>query len=548
MPQVSKESVWRGPETRALSFREIQEQEANSRLLQQELKKDNKPGLQNELNRSSEDDYLEEYFWEALSEKRNQGNEPPKTITDEKKGWTGSTANMAPSTTSSNEQQSRREPFNWNSNNSQKLSLKEIQEQEQLQRQEQQKIEMHKQEQLNKQKVKEEREKQAFIGGWSKSVSATDAREQNNINSVSLREIQEQELRQQQELKMKQDTIESSLRQQNFKVVQPRWGGAWGGNGPEKKLTLKEIQDLELKNKGSLDVNKPIIPLNWKSEQDSSANSLQERTNSRVNPETEVDPKIDSQKLKKKTPNKDSDLQTKSEKKKLNEEKKVELQQKKSSPSKNQSSSSVWNSTQSSSQSKSLRDIQEDELQSSVQAISINQSLSLSLKDNKSKEDLFWEYEEKGKSEYVTEKNEFPSLGGKKQNQTAPKPSKIENSAELLNWSKKQLKNLSKIDETSLVEHLISLDTESEAREYIKQVLGNSEFVRKFTEEFVKKMKNRVTTTFQPKTKIKANPNPVPLKEPINSPQKKKKKMQKLPAELLGFTTTLSGEIETLDD
>jgi len=110
-------------------------------------------------------------------------------------------------------------------------------------------------------------------------------------------------------------------------------------------------------------------------------------------------------------------------------------------------------------------------------------------------------------------------------------------------------------------------------KEYTREVLGNSDGANKFADEFIKRKKAGKSSGAPPQqTQQQAKPKQSPAQSQPQqqqtqtqnqqsqqalqaqqnaanlAAQKKKKKMQKLPAELLGFTTTLSGEIETLDD
>jgi hypothetical protein len=101
-----------------------------------------------------------------------------------------------------------------------------------------------------------------------------------------------------------------------------------------------------------------------------------------------------------------------------------------------------------------------------------------------------------------------------------------------------------------LSEYLISLKSDKEVKEYVREVLGSSDAANKFADEFNKRKKVKGSATVSQPATTQKPPAPAATlaQAQAQSQGKKKKKMQKLPADMLGFTTTLSGEIETLDD
>jgi len=470
-------------------------------------------------------------------------------------------------------------------------------------KQEQQRLEVQRQQDVvTKQKTKEDK---VFVGNWAETTKVQEpvVIQTESKSTMSLRDIQEQELRQQQEQRNR-EAVESS-RQQTVTKGAPKWGGVWGGAQPvpvaqQQKLSLREIQELELKGKPAIEiVNKPeepFISVNWGKPHILPPQTIQEQdppkqtkepkqqNNNKKNKQVEQiqeqekeEPKKETQQKKQNSPKKqpqppqqqqqqEPEPQKKSEQKK-GTEKQHQKKQAQPQPSK-KDQSVVWSAT--TTQPKSLREIQEDELHTTVtQPNNNNRNPQPQQVDKDS--DLFWDYEEKSAAVQTTQKptDEFPSLtsGTKKKNnatEVAYKPvvAKAEpKDQDFVNWSKKQLKNLTRNDETTLTEYLLSLHSDKEVKEYVKEVLGTADNANKFADEFIKRKKaqksNITNHNNVPQQQQQKQPKQTPAQQPQQAQsslaqqqqQKKKKKMQKLPAELLGFTTTtLPGEIETLED
>jgi hypothetical protein len=249
--------------------------------------------------------------------------------------------------------------------------------------------------------------------------------------SLSLREIQEQELRRQQELKNREMEI---LRQQQLqsKSQSPRWG-AWGSATGTQKVNLKEIQEQELKSK-PVDQAKPVpatveepLPLNWvKQPEPTPVETKQlEKAKSKKSKQAEEEEKkaAEAQAQAQQQAKKNQPKKVEPEPKKQPEsDKNKKTKQPEPQPKAAKKEPSAWGSVPAAtSQPKSLREIQESELQTAVASQPRTQTPIAN------EDDFFWGTADKPthpspskqtvsskQPASVLKTEEFPSLSGTK--------------------------------------------------------------------------------------------------------------------------------------